>query len=83
MCRSAGDCLFNSKSEVGYYGCQHKNWLSIPTKIFLRGNDVGHVYWKQNSEHLLKRLQVYLSKGKQNRSGNILALPCLFLLVKG
>lgn len=37
----------------------------------------------QNLEHLLKYLQVYLSKGNQNTSENILALLCPFLLVKG
>lgn len=43
---------------------------------------MGDVYWEENLEHLLKCLQVYLSKGKQNTSGNILALPCLFVLAK-
>lgn len=54
----------------------------IPVSVFLRRNDMGNMYWKENLEHLLKCLRVYLSKEKQNISGNILVLPCPLVLAK-
>lgn len=54
----------------------------IPVSVFLRRNGMGNMYWKENLEHLLKCLRVYLSKEKQNISGNILVLPCPLVLAK-